>query len=335
MTSELGHLLPELRHEATLCNEERIRRIQLDRWISYPKAEVILARMSELLAYPPHDRMPALLIYGGTGMGKTKILRKFIRDYPAAFDDSVGITHMRVIHMQMPPEPDEKSFYEGLLDALGSPTNHYHTVAQLRRIARDLLQFVKARTLIIDELHSMLAGTHRQQQILLSTLRFLANDIKLPLICAGTGNAKRALMTDQQLADRFEIIELSRWRNDEAFNRLLASFLALLPLRQQSDLLAPAVRKALLDHSDGVTVRIVRLIEAMAIDAFDPDANESTWKVSALFPHCRCCFPWRIDPTLAFPEGSGHGSSRTATLFRRDPLLMVGTNSRRVWRRPL
>jgi len=31
-------------------------------------------------------------------MGKTKILRKFIRDYPAAFDDSLGITHMRVIH---------------------------------------------------------------------------------------------------------------------------------------------------------------------------------------------------------------------------------------------
>jgi replication-associated recombination protein RarA len=247
MTSELGHLLPELRHEATLCNEERIRRIQLDRWISYPKAEVILARMSELLAYPPHDRMPALLIYGSTGMGKTKILRKFIREYPAAFD--------------------EKRFYEGLLDALGSPTNHYHTVAQLRRIARDLLQFVKARTLIIDELHSMLAGTHRQQQILLNTLRFLANDIKLPLICAGTGNAKRALMTDQQLADRFEIMELSRWRNDEAFNRLLASFLGLLPLRQRSDLLAPAVRKALLDHSDGVTVRIVRLIEALAIDA--------------------------------------------------------------------
>ncbi|MGA3093441.1 MAG: TniB family NTP-binding protein [Terriglobales bacterium] len=170
MTSELGHLLPELRHEATLSNEERIRRIKLDRWISYPKAEAILARMSGLLAYPPHDRMPALLIYGGAGMGKTKILRKFIRDYPAAFDDSAGITHMRVIHMQMPPEPDEKGFYEGLLDALVAPTSHYHNVAQLRRIARDLLQFVKARTLIIDELHSMLAGTQRQQQILLNTL---------------------------------------------------------------------------------------------------------------------------------------------------------------------
>ena len=101
MTSELAHLLPQHRHEATLSNEERIRRIQLDRWISYPKAEAVLARMSELLAYPPHDRMPALLIYGGTGMGKTKILRKFIREFPAAFDDSVGITHMRVIHMQM------------------------------------------------------------------------------------------------------------------------------------------------------------------------------------------------------------------------------------------
>lgn len=45
------------------------------------------------------------------------------------------------------------------------------------------------------------------------------------------------------------------------------SFLGILPLRQRSDLLAAAVRKTLLEHTEGVTVRIVRLIEILAIDA--------------------------------------------------------------------
>jgi replication-associated recombination protein RarA len=267
MTADLGHLLPEYQQETTLSDEERIRRIRLDRWINYPRAESILGRMRELLSYPRHDRMPALLLYGATGMGKTKILRKFCREYPHAFDRTVGISCMQIVSMQMPPEPDEKSFYGELLDSLGSPINHGQNASQMRRTARDLLQFVNARVLIIDELHSLLAGTHRQQQILLNALRFLANDLQLPLICAGTADAKRALMTDRQLADRFEAVELPAWHNDDAYGRLLASFLGILPLRQRSDLLAAAVRKTLLEHTEGVTVRIVRLIEILAIDA--------------------------------------------------------------------
>jgi hypothetical protein len=38
----------------------------------------------------------------------------------------------------------------------------------------------------------------------LNSIRFLANDLRLPLVCAGTHEAKQPLMTDQQLADRFE-----------------------------------------------------------------------------------------------------------------------------------
>src|SRR5260370_8412856 len=105
-------------------------------------------------------------------MGKTKILRKFIREYPPAFDDSVGITRMQVIHMQMPPEPEEKSFYEELLGALGSPINRGHNVAQLRRTAGHLLQFVHPRILIIDEWHSTLASTPPHTHPLLTPLRF-------------------------------------------------------------------------------------------------------------------------------------------------------------------
>jgi replication-associated recombination protein RarA len=265
--SELPHLTNEAREEAHLPDTERILRVRAEHWIHYSLAESALMRMKELLAYPQRDRMPCLLLYGATGMGKTKILRKFLRDHPTTFDNRLGITSARAVAMQMPPDPDEKSFYEELLSTLQAPSRYTASTPHLRRIARDLMHFVGARMLIIDEVHALLAGSYRQQRILLNTLRFLATDLRIPLVCAGTADAKRALTTDQQLADRFEAIELPRWHNDVAFHRLLSSFQAILPLRQRSDLVSPAMRRLLLERTDGVTVRLVRLIETLAVEA--------------------------------------------------------------------
>ena len=41
----------------------------------------------------------------------------------------------------------------------------------------------------------------------------------------------------------------------------------MLPLRKRSDLLAAPVRQSIIDLSEGITVRIVRLIESLAIEA--------------------------------------------------------------------
>lgn len=178
---------------------ERILRVRAEHWIHYSLAKSALVRTKELLAYPQRDRMPCLLLYGATGMGKTKILRKFLRDHPTTFDNRLGITSARAVAMQMPPDPDEKSFYEGLLSTLQAPSRYTANTPHLRRIARDLVQFVGARILIIDEVHALLAGSYRQQRILLNILRLLATDLRIPLVCAGTADAKRALTTDQQL----------------------------------------------------------------------------------------------------------------------------------------
>jgi type II secretory pathway predicted ATPase ExeA len=169
--------------------------------------------------------------------------------------------------LQMPPEPDEKSFYTQLLSSLKAPTRTSMNVHQMRHVVRDLLSYIGARMLIIDEVHALLASTYRQQRILLNTLRYLANELRIPLVCAGTADAKIALTTDEQLADRFEAFELPLWQNDEAFLRLLASFQSVFPLRQSSDLTSAASRRLLLDRTEGVMVRIVRLLETMAVDA--------------------------------------------------------------------
>lgn len=276
MTDGLDHLAPECRNEARLDTKDRIRAILTERWISYPRANFALQRLEDLLQYPARDRMPCLLLFGPTGMGKTKILKKFIRDHAPTFNTQTGISGRPVVATQMPPEPDEKALYLQLLNALNAPTRYGHTVHQLRQIVRDLLGYTGTRMLVIDEVHSLLASSYRQQRILLNTLRFLANDLQMVLVCAGTADAKRAMLTDQQLADRFEAVELPPWHNDNDFRRLLASFQVLLPLRKKSDLSAPDIRQEILRRTEGITVRIVRLLEQLAVEAVRSGSEEIT-----------------------------------------------------------
>ena len=65
--------------------------------------------MEDLLAYPPRDRMPCLLLYGDTGMGKTKIIRKFLRDHPASFDKAAGVTTIAQPDAAVGAKTDEPS----------------------------------------------------------------------------------------------------------------------------------------------------------------------------------------------------------------------------------
>lgn len=76
-------------------------------------------------------------------------------------------------------------------------------------------------------------------------------------------------MTDQQLADRFAASELPPWRDDLALGQLLASFESILPLRHPSNLRGTDVRRRILGLTDGITVRICRLIETAAIQAIE------------------------------------------------------------------
>ncbi|AVA23942.1 TniB family NTP-binding protein [Rhizobium sp. NXC24] len=265
--SDYAHLLPAYRSHAELSDDERIAWIRADRWLETAQANSALIRLEDLLSYPSLDRMPCLLLYGDTGMGKTKIIRKFLRDHPATFNRGTGETVMPVVAMQMPAEPLERDVYGELLNALGAPGPSSDAAFRLKAVCRNLMRRMGVRMLVIDEIHAMLTGTFRQQRIFLNVIRFLANDLKVPLICAGTDLARQALLTDPQLAERFEAFHLERWSNDPRLTQLLSSLASIFPLRQPSAVTSPAVRRRVLDLTDGVTVRIFRLMETVAADA--------------------------------------------------------------------
>lgn len=261
---ECPHLDPAYRKFATLPDDERIAWIRADRWIGFDQAGLALARLENLLAYPPRDRMPCLLIYGDTGMGKTKIIRKFERAHPPKFCQVTGVDHRPVVVAQVPSEPIERDLYRELLSSMGAPALAGGTLAREKDVCRSLLRTVGAKMIILDEVNGMLAGTYRQQRTFLNAIRFLANDLRIPLVCAGTDLARQALLTDAQLAERFEAFHLKPWKNDAVFAGLLKSFGLILPLREPSDLTGAATRTRIHGLTSGVTARILRLIETAA-----------------------------------------------------------------------
>jgi hypothetical protein len=264
---QFAHLDPSYRRYAALPDHERIQWVKADRWVGFDQAQAALDRLNALLDYPARDRMPCLLIYGDTGMGKTKIVRKFEREHPPTFCQATGVTRHAVVVAQIPPEPVERDLYRELLASLNAPALAGGTLAREKDVCRSLLRTVEARMIVLDEVNGMLAGTFRQQRIFLNALRFLANDLRAPLVCAGTDLARQALLTDAQLAERFEAFHLGRWKNDRAFARLLKSLAAILPLRQASDLESSEVRARVHALTAGVTARIFRLIETAAEQA--------------------------------------------------------------------
>jgi hypothetical protein len=115
-----------------LTEDERVHSLRQERWIQYPRAQRILDRLMGLVDYPPRNRMPALVIYGMTGMGKTRIIQKFLRDHRAHFDKKVGRTRLPVVSIQMPPAPSERDFYEEILVAMRAIFAYGTSITTLR-----------------------------------------------------------------------------------------------------------------------------------------------------------------------------------------------------------
>lgn len=267
--SDLSHLAEDYRERAMWADKERIAWIRMDRWLGFPKAETVRKTLDAMLRYPPRTRMPCLLIYGQTGMGKSRIVERFEAENPRGFNDTTGTATIPVVAVQLPPQPTDGEFYGEVLEKLGAGFAGRGDVQRARQLTRRIMGQVGARMLILDEINHMLACTPRQQRVFLNTLRYLANDLQIPLVCTGNNEARAALLTDAALAERFDAVELVPWQNDEPFRLLMVTLAAILPLRKPSQLEEERCRTAILNLSDGNTGRIFRLVETLAVRAIE------------------------------------------------------------------
>jgi hypothetical protein len=266
---DLSHLTPAARAAALLPDDERLRRIRADRWIGYPRALEAFGRLESLLEGPPKQRMPNLLIVGPTNNGKSMIVEKFRRSYAPQSDPSCDRETLPVVVVQMPSEPSITRFYALLLAGMGAPLRPRARVAELEQLALRLMRAVGVRMLIIDELHNILAGKVDLRREFLNLIRFLGNELRIPIVGVGTREAYLAVRADEQLENRFEPIILPLWEEGETTCSLLASFAAAFPLRRRSELATPDLARYVLARSEGTIGEISRLVTAAAVAAVE------------------------------------------------------------------
>ncbi len=264
---DLSHLLPAAQGLARLPADERIQRLRADRWIGYPRAVEALNRLEALYAWPNKQRMPNLLLVGPTNNGKSMIVEKFRRTHPASSD--ADQEHIPVLVVQMPSEPSVIRFYVALLAAMGAPLRPRPRLPEMEQLALALLRKVGVRMLVIDELHNVLAGNSVNRREFLNLLRFLGNELRIPLVGVGTRDAYLAIRSDDQLENRFEPMMLPVWEANDDCCSLLASFAASLPLRRPSPIATLDMARYLLTRSEGTIGELAHLLMAAAIVAVE------------------------------------------------------------------
>ena len=177
--------------------------------------------------------------------------------------------------MEMTSRPGERRLYAELLTLLGAPQRPRADIAQMEQAALRIMEAIGVRVLVIDEVHNLLAGSYREQRIVLNTLRFLSNRLQISLVCFGVNEAREAIGGDVQLARRFEQFTLNRWAANEQFETLVASILRNTPLRNPS-LLTPKSLRRILQITEGITANIFHMINNLAIEAVESGREQIT-----------------------------------------------------------
>jgi len=277
--SDLSHLSKNAAHAVSLSMDERIAYIQSPRWIGYSRAKVVLDRLEDLMVYPKKHRMPNLLLVGDTNNGKSMIINRFASRHEAFDCPDSGTIHVPVILIECPPVPNEGRLYDKILGRLFAPHQAKDKPEKKQAEVFKLINRIGTKTLVIDEIHNLLAGSAAEQRKFLNALKQLGNELQIPIVAAGTKDALRAINTDPQLGNRFEPLALQRWENNEEYLKLLASFEYMLPLKLPSHLTDDELAMKLLVMSEGLIGELSEILVRASVYALRHDMESINKKI--------------------------------------------------------
>lgn len=257
--------------------EARIQALKRPVWIGYARAVAIRSQMEELLNHPRMHRMPNLAVVGETNNGKSMLLNSFVRRHDPTlspdFDINSDVIERPVFKFQAPPEPDEGRLYTRMLNELYAPPGTREPAESMLRRLIKILGSLKTRILVIDEFGFLQAGTPVKQKKLLNALKFIGNELQIPIVVAGVPETLNLLQSDAQVSNRFVPEFLPRWRMGDDFLKLLSTLEQTLRLKQPSNLIQQAVAERLLAESDGIIGNLCELLQKLATEAIRSGAE--------------------------------------------------------------
>ena len=254
------HIHADFRHIVTLSDQERLDFLDQPRWIGYKSAQQIMDTLQGLMHKPTRPRMPNLLLVGDPNNGKTTLIRRFRDLCGQGYVNDNADPVKPIILAEAPPKKKKKSLYISILERFFTPYRATDPVSKLRYQVIHLFRTCHVRLLIIDEFHSLLTGTAIKQREVMNAIKLMCNELAIPIVGVGTREAVRVLHTDPQHASRFDVVSLPSWELNPDFQRLLADFEKVLPLRKASRIHKPEIAALLHTISEGNIGNLHRLL---------------------------------------------------------------------------
>ena len=264
--------------------QSRIARLMNPFWIGYERAVAVRDHIESLINTPYSDRITSCAVIAPSYNGKTSILRNVQRRYnkfPSG--NSLRSASERaqvkipVFFVQAPPVPDEDRLLDAVLrqlNILGSPREPAeHKISRLQSVFAGL----GVRLLEVDEFGFFQAGSPDRQRKALNGLKYLGNDLRIPIVVASVEEGLNILSSNKEISNRYPALHLPAWGpEEESTLKLLASFEAKLGLKHPSDLGTEEMAKPIVAYSEGILGHMHDLLRLLASRAIKSGAERIT-----------------------------------------------------------
>ena len=204
-----------------------------DTFGQFPAVVKTLDHMTGIYQGAPYQgEPPHMMILGESGVGKSTLLRRFLRDHPAVENDDR--TEVPAVYLEVPSRTSVPGLASATLFSMGSPFWNKGTRPQLTTQLMTVLRECSTRLVVFDEVNHLVdRGGQRTHHDAADWIKQLGRVGGVSLILAGTPRARRLLEVNDQLRSRLgSVVTLHPFsvENGRAgeFSRVMRSFLKLL-----------------------------------------------------------------------------------------------------------
>lgn len=246
----------------------RISEIINPHWINYPASVEIMSQLKQLLEFPRTHRPQSLLILSETNNGKTILARRFVSAQKPLYkinEEGYEKIVLEVVMIQCPHVFDEKRLYLNILDKLNVAYRSSVRPQELQAMIINVFRQLEVKILILDEIqHGFNNSSAVKQREFLNLLKYLSNELELCIVGVGTWEAFYAINSDSQLANRFNKAVLPKWKFDNNFISLLATYQSFIKLEKPFTLLEPKIASKIFELGEGLLGEYIDILKKCA-----------------------------------------------------------------------
>jgi len=307
---DYDHLLDETVATLNWPLEKRIDAVWCDSFIPYPMADEILSHIDRLRKRPRTLRPQGTLVAGIPGNGKSALFHEYarrhspfndprhasIQDYEtqkllltappgngkSALLQQYGWKHLGhstaeveirpVVIALAPVNGGEGRLLSAILKAIGygEDWDKGSTDSKQRRVLNALVN-CRVEIIMIDDINNMLHGGKKKSEALYA-IRNISTYLKIPLVFAGSEEARIVFEDEPSIKTRLDVLELPLWTEGHEYCEFLYNLELTLSLRKSSCLwkkekahLVLELSKSLdPDRRPGILFNILKLVKTAA-----------------------------------------------------------------------